>query len=73
MEELYTKLNAITDVYFDFVMGVISYVKRKPEHLNIVLQFLNNSTGLTTSDVIKFIMKQPDFHEYGSSLKETVD
>ena len=70
MDELYVKLNAIPDSYFGFVMGIISYAKRKPECLNKVLSFLNEATDPTSSDVVQFVMEQPDFHEYGLSLKE---
>ena len=70
MDELYAKLNAIPDSYFGFVMGIISYAKRKPERLNKVLQFLNEATNPTSSDVVQFVMDQPDFHEFGLSLQE---
>ena len=70
MDELYAKLNAIPDAYFGFVMGIISYAKRKPECLNKVLQFLNEAKDPTSSDVVKFVMEQKDFHEYGLGLTE---
>lgn len=70
MDELYDKLNAIPDSYFGFVMGILSYAKRKPERLEKVLTFLNETPDLTSSDVVKFVMDQPDFHEYGLGLKE---
>ena len=72
MNELYAKLNAIPDSYFGFVMGIISYAKKKPEHLDAVLQYLDNATNPTSSDVVKFVMDQPDFHEHGLGLKEMV-
>ena len=65
MEELVNKLNAIPDSYFGFVMGIISYAKRKPERLDKVLRYLNETPNPTSSDVVKFVMDQPDFHEYG--------
>lgn len=70
MDELYAKLNAIPDSYFGFVMGIISYAKKKPERLDKVLQYLNEASYPTSSDVVKFVMGQPDFHEYGLGLKE---
>jgi hypothetical protein len=72
MDELYIKLTAIPDSYFGFVIGIISYAKRDPECLNKVLQFLNEATNPTSSDVVQFVMEQPDFHEYGAGLKEMV-
>ena len=65
MEELYNKLKAIPDSYFGFVMGIISYCKKKPERLNAVLQFLDDAVNPTTSDVVQFVLEQPDFHEFG--------
>ena len=70
MDELYAKLNTIPDSYFGFVMGIISYAKRKPERLDKVLRYLNEAPNPTSSDVVKFVMEQPDFHEYGLGLKE---
>lgn len=72
MEELYDKLNAIPDSYFGFVMGIISYAKRKPERLDKVLQFINDNSDLTPSDVVKFVIDQPDFHEFDLGLNEMV-
>ncbi len=63
MDELYSKLNEIPGAYFGFVMGIIAYVKRKPERLSKVLKFLDEASNPTTSDVVKFVMEQPDFHE----------
>ena len=56
-----------------FVMGIISYAKRKPERLDKVLRYLNEAPNPTSSDVVKFVMEQPDFHEYGLELKEMTD
>ena len=70
MDELYKKLNAIPDSYFGFVAGIITYVKQKPERLERVMAFLDSSDGLTSSDVVKFVAEQPDFHEFGLGEKE---
>ncbi len=72
MEELIKKLNDIPNSYFGFVTGIVTYVKQKPDRLQKVLQFIDNSDALTPSDVVKFVMDQPDFHEYGISMREMV-
>lgn len=72
MDELYGKLNAIPDSYYGFVMGIMSYAKKKPERLQNVLGFINDNPDLTTSDIVKFVMDQPDFHEFGLAEKEMV-
>ncbi|WP_085024474.1 hypothetical protein [Anaerovibrio sp. JC8] len=67
MEELYNRLTAFPDSYFGFIIGVITYVKQKPGRLERVMDYLNSSDSLTTSDVGRFIVSQPDFHEFGAS------
>lgn len=51
---------------------VYCYVKQKPSRLDSILQFLNTSDSLTPSDVVKYVMDQPDFHEFGLNVKEMV-
>ena len=70
MEELVKKLNAIPNSYFGFVAGIVTYTKKKPERLQKVMNFIDASDNLTPSDVVKFVMSQPDFHEDGLGLKE---
>ena len=69
MEELYNKLNQIPNSYLGFIMGVIAYVKKKPERLEKVMHFLDTSETLTPSDILRFIANEPDFHEFGLGLK----
>ncbi|MDD5866689.1 MAG: hypothetical protein PUC75_03500 [Lachnospiraceae bacterium] len=73
MEELVKKLNAIPNSYFGFVAGIVTYAKKKPERLKKVIKFIDSSDNLTPSDVVKFVMTQPDFHEYGLGEKEMVE
>ena len=63
MKKLETKLNSIPNVYFGFVEGIMAYAKKNPERTKRILQFINGSDHLTTSDVVKFVMLQPDFYE----------
>ena len=72
MEGLVDKLNTIPNFYFDFGVGISAYAKKKPERLKKVLDFKDNSDSLTPSDVVKFVMLQPDFHEHGLSFDEKV-
>lgn len=41
MNELLHKLGTISDVYPDFVIGVLVYVKKKKNRLDIMLDYLN--------------------------------
>ena len=73
MEELYNRLNAFPDTYFAFVMTVIMYAKTKPERLKNVMNYINSSDSLTTSDVIHFISVQPDFHEFCANSRKAAE
>ncbi len=68
IEELTNKLNSIPDAYIGFVAGIITYVKRKPERLKAVLDFMDSSDSLLSSDIVEFVMNQPDFYEDGIGL-----
>ena len=70
MEELENKLKAIPDSYFGFVVGILTYVKQKPSRLQKVLRVIDSSEDLTSSDIVKFISDQPDFHEFGANKAE---
>lgn len=72
MDELYERLNKISDSYFAFVLGIVSYVKMKPSRLDVVLTFLRDNENAKSSDVVKFISEQPDFNEFNLGLKEKV-
>lgn len=63
MEELYNMLNAIQDTYFEFVDTVLTYVKKKPERLAAVSDYLKRNNNLTSSDILHFISTKPDFFE----------
>ena len=72
MEELYAKLEAIPDSYFGFIMGVIAYVKNKPERIQNVLRFIETFDNPTSSDVLEYISAQPAFFEDAVRNKEMV-
>ena len=67
MKELIQQLSNISDAYDDFILGVINYAKKNPDHLNILTDYLRNNSALTSSDVIAFIINQPDFHSYSAT------
>ena len=61
--ELLSILNGITDTYYDFVVTVMHYAKKKPERLEAVLSYVKEHKDATTSDVLTFMADQPDFYE----------
>ena len=55
-----------------FVAGTAAYAKKRSKRLEKVMQYINTTENLTTADVVRFVMLQPDFHEDGLSDKELV-
>lgn len=70
MKELIEKLIKITGSYDDFILGVISYAKKNPEHIKILKDFLNSNPNATTSAVIEYIIQQPDFRSYSAYAQQ---
>lgn len=66
MTELMQKICCIPDAYDDFVLGVINYAKKKPEHVKLLVDFIDRTSNISSSDVVEFIIKQPDFHSYSA-------
>lgn len=63
MEELLSKLEQIPNSYRSFVMGVMAYARKKPERVDVLLDYINNNDELTCSDIVKYVSLQPDFYE----------
>ena len=72
MDELITKLKSIQDSYYGFVVGIIAYAKYSDERIDRINKFIDNNDNLTSSDVVYFVMNQPDFHENGLGAREMV-
>ncbi|MCQ2531662.1 MAG: hypothetical protein MJ093_03040 [Saccharofermentans sp.] len=72
MKVLIEKIMKIPDVYDDFVLGVVNYAKMNPDHVVVLNEFMDSKKDVMTSDVVEFIMKQPDFHTYSANLKKNV-
>ena len=68
MTDLIRKISHIKDVYDEFVLGVINYAKRKPEHIKLLNDYIDNHPNLSTPDLVYFISIQPDFHNYSASM-----
>lgn len=66
VKELITRLGKIEDAYDDFILGVVNFAKRNPSHVDILNKYLCENDNATSCDVIAFIARQPDFHEYSA-------
>ena len=62
-KELYEMLVDFPDSYDSFVDGTMSYARKKPERMMKIIDYIKNNIGLTSSDVVLFIINQPDFYE----------
>lgn len=69
MKELIRQLSNIPDAYDDFILGTINYAKKDLSHISILKDFMRGKTNLTSSDIIAFIISQPDFHSYSATNK----
>lgn len=72
MTDLMEKICKISDVYDDFVFGVVNYTKKNPEHIKLLNNYIDSNPNVTTSDIIHFISIQPDFHNYSATVQEKV-
>ena len=63
MEAFAIRLNNIKDTYYDFVIAVLTYVKKKESRLKAVESFMNENPNALTSDILEFISDQDDFYE----------
>lgn len=63
MDTLISKLNLLPDSYFEFVDSIVDYAKEKEEHLDLLLNYLNDHPFASPSDIIKYITIQPDFFD----------
>ena len=66
MMELIRQLVNIPDAYDKFIFGIIAYAKQDPSNVEKLKNYMKENDGLTTSDVVKLVMEQPNFHEYSA-------
>lgn len=67
--ELYSKLSSIPDSYEDFVCGVIGYAATSIYRKEKVMHYLEQNPYTTSSQVVEYIMRQPDFHDAAKQTK----
>ena len=73
MNQLIDRLNNVPDAYFEFIDSVIRYVKKKTSRFDVVMNYLNSSNDLLSSDILLFIAKQPDFFEDNVGTQPGID
>ena len=63
VKKLQDRLVMVPDTYSDFVSGIIHYSLKKPERMNVVMEYLEKHPDAMSSDIVKFVSDQPDFME----------
>ena len=69
MKDLIRQLSNIPDAYDDFILGTINYAKKDTSHIKILKDYMRGKTNLASSDIVAFIISQPDFHSYSATKK----
>lgn len=69
MKELIQQLSNISDGYDDFILGVINFAKKDLSHIKLLNNYMRGKEHVSSSDVIAFIIAQPDFHSYSATNK----
>ena len=58
MERLTELLNSVRDSYYDFVVGVLNYAKRKSENAEAMTIFIENHPEADTSDILEYMITE---------------
>ena len=73
MVRLTERLKRVSDAYGDFVVGVLTYAKKKPDRLKLVNTFMDNNPMALSADIIAFISVQDDFYENACIADEDIE
>ena len=63
------RLKKVSDSYKDFVLGILRYADTSLEREKKIIKYLNENPDATSSQIVKFVIEQPDFHD---AAKQTV-
>ncbi len=63
MEEFVIRLNNVEDSYYDFIVAVLTYVKKKKSRADAVSKFMDDHPEAKTDDILDYISEQDDFYE----------
>ena len=63
MDELEQMLNNVSDTYYDFVVGVLNYAKKKETREKAVVEYMMCNPDAKSSDILLFVSEQEDFYE----------
>lgn len=73
LKELHEKLRNVPNSYSAFVGGIMRYASTGRVRKEKVLKYMNEHPNSKTSDIIKFVMEQDDFHEAAQSTRKKKD
>ncbi len=73
IRELTKMLNDVPHSYYDFVAGITTYCRKKPQRLEKVIKYMKSHPEADTSDIIEFVSEQEDFYEDTVRYNEPID
>lgn len=71
VDSLMEMLEAVPRTYFDFVVTVLSYIKNDKSKLQLVSDYIDSHPDDTPSDILGFLLRQPDFLDSDEETEDT--
>lgn len=62
-KELYNRLQKVPNSYEGFIAGIMRYATTSTYRKERVIAYLEQNPYATCSQIVKYVMKQPDFHD----------
>jgi hypothetical protein len=70
MERLKELLIGVKDSYYDFVVGVLNYAKRKDSSCNAMVMFIEKHPEALSSDILEYMIKRDDYYDHAEHIAE---
>ena len=68
MERLKELLIGVKDSYYDFVVGVLNYAKRKESSCDAMVMFIENHPEALSSDILEYMLKREDYYDHAEHI-----
>lgn len=63
MKELHEKLRSVPDSYDGFISGILRYASTSQPRKEKIMEYLEQNPQATSSQITKYVIEQPDFHD----------
>lgn len=61
-------LNGVSDTYYDFVVGVLNYAKRKQSSMEAMIAFIEQHPEAKSDDIIEYMIQRDDYFEHAQRV-----